>query len=261
MQERHINREIYFMEQSKLSSNYVIPFIEELIPVNEHLKVLEIGCGEAGNLKPFVDLGCNVTGYDILEQKIENGKKFYEKHPNKNKLNLQAKNIYSISVEDTGTFDLIIMRDTIEHIPEQEKLMAHIKQFLDDKGILFIGFPPWRMPFGGHQQMCKSKFLSKLPYFHTLPKFLYVFVLKLFGEKDQINGLVEIYDTRISLNRFKRIIKNTAYKVDKKQYYLVNPNYKIKFNLKPRKLPFILNIHWFRDFFITTCYYVLSKKE
>lgn len=39
--------------------------------------VAEIGCGEAGSLKPFLDMGCTCIGIDLEDVKIENGKKFF----------------------------------------------------------------------------------------------------------------------------------------------------------------------------------------
>ena len=133
---------------------------------------------------------------------------------------------------------------------------------LKAQGRIFFGFPPWRMPFGGHQQMCTSKFLSKLPFLHLLPRTLYRATLKVFGEKDgTINALLEIKDTGISINRFERIISSENYIFERKQLYFINPNYEVKFGLKPRKINRIISsIPHFRDFF-TTCCYCLVRKE
>lgn len=38
-------------------------------------------------------------------------------------------------------FDLIILKDVIEHIPNQEKFIPYIKQFLKPGGRIFFGFP------------------------------------------------------------------------------------------------------------------------
>ena len=64
MQKRHTDRESYFGEQSQTSKNYYIPYIKEVIG---HIpdKVLEVGCGEGGNLLPFAKAGCRVMGVDI----------------------------------------------------------------------------------------------------------------------------------------------------------------------------------------------------
>ncbi len=260
MHDRHTNRERYFNEQVFTTTNYVIPYLKGLMDITTETTVAEIGCGEGGNLLPFLDLGCKIIGIDLAVNKIENAKKFFDNHPNKDLATFIAEDIYKVNPADYPQFDLIIMRDAIEHIPNQEVFLENLKQFLSPKGIVFFAFPPWRMPFGGHQQICRNRYLSKLPYFHLLPNFLYVGMLKIFGETQQtIDSLIEIKDTGISISRFERIVKNCNYKVDKKTYFMVNPNYEIKFKLKTRILPRIMNIPHFRDFFTTTMYCVISK--
>jgi cyclopropane fatty-acyl-phospholipid synthase-like methyltransferase len=83
MQERHRDRKIYFEEQGITTKKYVIPYIEEILPITKDIRILEIGCGEGGNLIPFIEKGCEVAGVDISKSQIENAKKFInEKFPN-----------------------------------------------------------------------------------------------------------------------------------------------------------------------------------
>jgi hypothetical protein len=90
---------------------------------------------------------------------------------------------------------------------------------------------------------------------------MYVSILKLFGEsKATIETLMEVRDTRISIQRFKKIVRSNNLKFDREDFYLINPNYEIKFKLKQRKLPFFLNIPYLRDFFSTTFYSIVSQK-
>ena len=110
--------------------------------------------------------------------------------------------------------------------------------------------------------MCENRFLSKLPYFHLLPNFLYAGILKLSGEKKgKIIGLLEIKETRISIMRFKKILAKRNFKIDSEIFYMINPNYEIKFKLKTRKLPKILNIPVIKDFFVTTYYCLISLEK
>ena len=152
------------------------------------------------------------------------------------------------------------MRDVIEHIHFQEKFMSYVKKFLNPNGKFFLAFPPWYNPFGGHQQICKSKILSALPYYHILSKRIYKGILNLFNEdKDRIQGLLEVKETGISIERFQKILSDNNYKIEKKYFYFINPNYEIKFGLKPRKqLSFISSIPLLRNFVTTSCYYVVS---
>lgn len=261
MQERHSNRSKYFEEQIKTTSKYVIPYIDKHLSLNSETRILEIGCGEGGNLKPFLDINCKVVGVDLSKNKIALGKEQYSSDPKHENINLISEDIYSLSVSDIGTFDVIFMRDVIEHIHNQEKFMAYVKPFLKDTGVFFLGFPPWQNPFGGHQQITKNSLGSKLPYYHLLPKSLYKSVLKLFKEKETtIEALLEIKETSISIERFEKIIHTENYKIVDKTHFLINPNYEIKFGLKPKKqFRLISSIPWFRNFFTTAVYYLIRK--
>ncbi|HNS17818.1 MAG TPA: methyltransferase domain-containing protein [Bacteroidales bacterium] len=262
MQERHKNKEQYFQEQSYTTRKYVIPFIQECCPLNERTRVLEIGCGEGGNLKPFLDMGCQVTGIELSESKIQLARSFLDHPDYKNRLRLIAENIYKVH-DPTVKADLIILRDVIEHLPGQEQFMMHVKLFLYPGGRIFFAFPPWYNPYGGHQQVCRSRILSRLPYFHLLPSFLYRFILKVFGESEgTIQGLMEIKETGLSIERFERILKKKHYSIEKRQHYLINPNYEIKFKLKPRKQNrFIAALPFVRDFLTTSGYYLVSADK
>ncbi|HYW97319.1 MAG TPA: class I SAM-dependent methyltransferase [Bacteroidales bacterium] len=260
MQERHFHRDKYFEEQAYTSKHYVIPFIEEVMKLDPGMEVLEIGCGEGGNLRPFLEIGLKATGVDLLESKIENAKKIYRNYSHKNNLTLVCEDIYDVGDRFDHRFDVIIMRDVLEHIHNHEKFLHYVKRFLKPRGKFFLGFPPWQNPFGGHQQMCQSRLLSKTPFLHLLPGKLYPATMKLFGEAPgNIINLLEIRDTRITIEKFRKLIRLENYQVKKEVFWFINPNYEIKFRLKPRKQSrLISSLPFFRNFMITTCYYVLE---
>jgi len=256
----HGNAEMQFEQQYLNAKNYIIPFIEPYKPITENVKVMDIGCGEGGVLKAFIEKGCNCLGVDLSPERIQNAMRIQSEAVIQGKLECIAKNIYDFSPDEFHQWDLIIFKDSIEHIPEQSKIIEHCKKFLKKDGMIFFGFPAWRMPFGGHQQILPSKFWSKLPYYHLLPTPLYAACLKM-ATKDQsyINELLEIKQLGISTHRFERIIKKTGYTIVKKQFWLINPIYAYKFGLKPRVLPSFMNpLVGIRDFFITTAFYLIQ---
>ncbi len=119
------------------------------------------------------------------------------------------------------------------------------------------------MPFGGHQQLARNKFLKSLPWIHLFPKGIYRGMLALFGEKAEVmDELLEIKDTGISIERFERIVKNSNTQIDKREFHLINPIYKYKFNLNKRiQFGIISRIPWLRNFFTTGVYYLVSPKK
>lgn len=261
MAQRHHNRKQYFDEQGITTEKYVIPFISEVKPVDSSQRILEIGCGEGGNMKPFLKMGSEVVGVDINSAQLERAREYYDAMDEIASPRLIDEDIYKVDLEDLGRFDIIMLRDVIEHIPNQEKFMHFVRSLLKDDGVIFFGFPPWYMPFGGHQQMCKTK-LGKLPWMHVLPKSLYSRYLKLVGENEfTIYSRMEIVDTQISIERFNRIVKSAGFEFKKKQLYFFNPNYEVKFGLSPKRViwPFT-QLFGIRNFY-STCYYsVIGKK-
>jgi SAM-dependent methyltransferase len=264
MQKRHQDREQYFNEQSESTRKYVLPYIMQGFKgadfkEERKIRALEIGCGEGGNLLPFLEIGCECYGVELNSHSYNNAIKFYETNPLKLNLHLLNKNIYDTTVEELGgAFDIIFLRDVIEHIPEQEKFMKHLKNFMLPNGVVFFAFPPWRMPFGGHQQISRKKWISSMPYIHIFPKSVYRFILKLLGSSEnEIKGLLNLADTGISIHRFKKIIRCENYVVIKKTHWLFNPNYQIKFGLKPRKVFGIFQTPWVQDYYTTAVYYLL----
>lgn len=105
MHERYYNREQYFNEQAYTTEKYVIPYIQQSITIHPDMIVAEKGCGEAGNLKPFLDMGCTCIGIDLEDAKIENGKKIFENYPYKDKLTLIAEDIYKVNTDTLPKFD------------------------------------------------------------------------------------------------------------------------------------------------------------
>lgn len=262
MQERHRNKDRYFWEQAETTRRYVIPFIEQVMEIGEETRILEIGCGEGGNLVPFVERGCKrITGIDILEGKIANARTYFKEVDGGDRIDFLVSDIYDVDLETLGQFDLILTRDVLEHIHGQKAFMEFVQKLLKPSGRFFLGFPPWYSPFGGHQQMCESRLLSKLPWYHVLPKVLYRAMLRMGGESDaKIEGLMEIKQTGINIGRFERILRRTGYRSELRTFYLINPNYEIKFGLKPRVAVWPISaIPFIRNFMITTNYYLVSK--
>ncbi len=258
MQERHTNRERYFDETIHTSTKYYIPYIEKFISLNKATSVLEVGCGDGGNLLPFARKGCEVVGIDLSNTLIEGGKEFYKDRDIDG--TLMAANIFDIEPEKQ--YDLIIIHDVIEHITEKKAFLSHVKRFLKPQGIIFIAFPAWQMPFGGHQQLTHSKVLSHLPFFHLLPASLYKFILNTAGEpKDTVDELLDIKKCRTTIEMFHRLTKETGLEIADENLYFINPHYEIKFKLKPRRLPALIKgIPYIRNFFTTSCFYIVRHR-
>lgn len=260
MFEFHKDRKEYFNIQVQNAAQYVIPFISQYLPVKEGMRVLEIGCGEAGVLKAFVDKGCFGMGVEFDQPRIDNAISFMPEEYASGRIQFVSKDIYQTDPvqELGGLYDIIILKDVIEHIHDQPRLIGWMKNFLKPGGVIFFGFPPWYMPYGGHQQMCHS-WMRKMPWIHLLPRRIYGWLLR--RNKEDAAGLLEIEETGISIERFEKICRQKDYEIVHKTHYLINPIYQWKFGWKPRKQSgFIKAIPFVRNFFTTCVYYLIKAK-
>lgn len=140
MQERHVDGERYFKELAYSTEKYLLPFMEGVRKVVPGMKVLEIGCGVGGNLLPFVERGCRVTGVDLGKERIAQAARLLDpvRYPG---VELIAADIFTVA-HLKGSFDLILVHDVIEHIPDKVRFFELIKEFLRPGGIIFWVFLP-----------------------------------------------------------------------------------------------------------------------
>ncbi len=258
----HKDKDRYFNMQYETSKQYILPFVAQHMDLSQPLKILELGCAEAGVLKAFTDQGHQCTGIELSKGRIELAKQYLAKELQKGLIRFSSSNLYDLTPgKDEHLYDLIILKDVIEHIPNQEAFIPYLSSFLKAEGKIFFGFPPWLMPFGGHQQLCRNKWLRKSVWMHLLPKSLYRVILRR-GESEQavIDELLEIHDTGITIERFNRICKKNNLLMLSNKHWLFNPIYRWKFGLSPKTViaPFS-HIPYFKNFY-TTAYYALVEK-
>lgn len=257
MQKRHQNRGAYFNELSITSKNYFIPYINRFKTIEAGMNVLEIGCGEGGNLLPLSQMGCHVTGVDMAASRIEEAIQFFA--DNQAKGDFIASDIFLLKHLE-ASFDVIICHDVYEHLDHKAIFLSNLQKYLKPDGFVFISFPAWQMPFGGHQQICRNKLLSHFPFIHLLPRVAYKRLLQLGGESsDCIEELLHIKETRASIEPFEALLRDHHVQIIDRTLYFINPHYEIKFGLKPRLLsPFFAAIPYLRNFLTTSCFYIIK---
>jgi SAM-dependent methyltransferase len=260
--EFHHDTDLYFDQQMENARNSILPFVAPHARVAAGLRVLEIGCGAGGVLAAFAERGARVTGVDLKAESVEYARRRFEAEPYGAGACFETADINDVDPADLdGPFDLVLLKDTIEHIHDQRRFFARLGAFLAPTGSAFLAFPPWQMPFGGHQQICDHRALMRLPYFHLLPRRAYAAVLKRLGERpDTVDVLLEIKQTGISIERFERIVADTGYVVARRTLYLVNPMYQYRYGLAPREQArLVARVPGVRDFLTTSAYYLLAR--
>ena len=60
-----------FYEQKNHTTSYLIPFFKRYLPDFENLKILEVGCAEAGFLDSLYDLGMDAIGLELEDSRVK----------------------------------------------------------------------------------------------------------------------------------------------------------------------------------------------
>lgn len=255
MEQRHLDRTQYFHELAHTSGKYFVPYIGQYHPIDRGTAVLEIGCGEGGNLLPFALCGCEVVGIDISVNRIREARELFAREGARGEF--ICSDIFDVTSCDSR-FDIIICHDVVEHIGPKTALLARALRLLRHGGVMFVAFPAWHMPFGGHQQICRNRVVSRLPFIHLLPWRLFRLVLEWGGESEEmVRELLSIRRTRTTVEAFEKCLKTAGWEIADRRLYLVNPHYEVKYGLAPRVLPGIMGgVPYVRNLFSTSCFYV-----
>lgn len=84
------------------AEKYVLPFIEEKFAIKAGMRVLEIGCGEGGVLKGFVNKGCIGVGVEMEESRLVNARLWLADDLAINKRTFFSKDIYDTTMSEIG---------------------------------------------------------------------------------------------------------------------------------------------------------------
>ena len=246
--------EKHFYEQQRFTNSYLLPYLKENIPDFEDKKILEIGCGEAGFLDVVTGMGLQAVGLELEASRVEIAR---QKNPQLQILVGDISSEQDVS-RFSQSFDLIIMRDVIEHVPKRDAAFANINRLLNDGGYLYITFPPRFSGFAGHQQNGKSA-LKYIPYLQLLPEFALKFLQKVFKEKPElIRAVLNNYDIGLTIRAFKKHYRKQNFKPVKQELFLFRPIYKIRFGVPTIKFP---PVPLLQEFLAFGCEYLLMKKE
>jgi 2-polyprenyl-3-methyl-5-hydroxy-6-metoxy-1,4-benzoquinol methylase len=123
-----------WFEKQVSSGNKILNQLKDLGVISHDLsgkRVLEVGCGSGGILIPFTEIGAEVVGIDFDDTYMEAGRK--------RGLNLIDQSIYEF--ETDKKFDLIILKDVLEHLPDLNLVLHKLKGLLIETGSIYIQVP------------------------------------------------------------------------------------------------------------------------
>ncbi|MFW9973194.1 MAG: class I SAM-dependent methyltransferase [Candidatus Odinarchaeota archaeon] len=231
-------------------------------------EVLDLGCGHGALTIDIAERGAkNVVGIDLNKTLIEFANKnlitnYFPLRENVKFVKANLRDLYEYK------FDIIISKNTFEHIVNLDKLLLEIKERLKISGRLLAGFGPlYHSPWGDHNIL-----RHKLPWVH-------IFLIKKYLRKKNLFSIKDLDLNGLSINDYERIFNNiNGLKIINFETNIVNisQNYCLKSTFYP---PFIFykskiflkiinkifkafsTIHWLKKFFIFNVFLIMQRVE
>ena len=251
----------YFGYQNGLGSEYIVPYLKAKGVQISSARICEIGCGESGVLAALADEGAaEVVGIDIRDVAIESSEKIFSA------LGIKAEfAIHNITEQATpekwqGHFDIVLLRDVIEHLDETELSLRHVMDFMKPGGWLYVVFPPYYSPFGAHQHFLRNR-VSKLPYIQLLPNAMFTKAYKNARWQRDVEEVTRLRKIRLTIGKMRRAIKNALFELVDEQLYFLRPVFKLKFGLPPVKANLLKHIPGLRELAALEASYLLRKRQ
>ena len=173
-----------------------IKILKRLLNKNDKLKILDFGCGVGTISLYLANLGHEVTSIDISNKAIDQAKKSAEFLGLSNKINfLTLKD--SIPFLNGKIFDLILLIEVIEHLPNDKETLKSLTLHLKKGGYMVISTPSVNAP------------LFKLGLLNSFDKS--VGHLRRYDETQLISLMAELNLKILTLEKKESILRNSLF--------------------------------------------------
>ncbi|HPI19924.1 MAG TPA: class I SAM-dependent methyltransferase [Candidatus Kapabacteria bacterium] len=248
----------YWGYQYRLGKEYIVPYLTRLGVFKKGDSIAEIGSAEGGVLMAFAQQGTNrLLATDIVPYRLHDGEQIAK--ASNLEIDFVKNDIINepVPTEWKEKFDLVILRDVIEHIDDTKKCLKNISKLLKKGGSLYVTFPPYTSPFGGHQHTLQNIW-GKIPYIHLLPTFIFRKLISS-GRAPDINEVMRLRDIRLNHCKLTKAANECNFEVFHKDFFFLRPVYKMKFGLPALRLNAISFLPCVKNFFALEASYILKK--
>lgn len=246
---------LYWKYEYDTTARHVIPLMRRWGIVPDGKMLLDVGCGDGGNICALADAGFRCKGFDLDQRRIELAGMMKENRP----CEFFTGDLGSDPPPLRGeTFDLVFLHDVFEHLERKQEMLLRLGEYLAPEGRLIITFPPYYSAFGAHQQLLNS-IAGRIPFIHLVPGFSETMLPRLVGEPkvfvDEIRKLARL---RMGIGAFEAVVHDAGFRIRASKGYFISPNH-IRFGLRPVGGGMLGKIPGVREIIISGVIYLLSK--
>jgi len=196
----------------------------------EQAAVCEIGCGEGGVLLAFVERGTSYAlGTDIVAALLDQISRPIAEKLDVN-VEYEGHDVINDAIPDKWVerFDVVVMRDVIEHLDDPGIALKNIARIMKPGGVILITFPPYTSPFGGHQQLLGTR-AGAVPFVHMLPDGLFERIVKA-GDATNAEEVRRLHRIRCSARGVQQAARSAGMEAVDERYFGLRPVFRWKYN-------------------------------
>jgi SAM-dependent methyltransferase len=245
----------YFEYQRLVCSEVVLPWLAARLDLSG-LDVGDFGAHEGGMLDALRESGlvASATGIELSADIVE-GSPFVADE----RFRLEVGDVMRRDAA-TPSFDLILLHDVLEHIPERDAALGSIADSLTPGGHLFLTFPPYYSAFGGHQQLAAGRVRS-LPFLHLLPRRAFFRVARpsaneYMSAENALVDMLSVRRTRLTLGKAERSLAKAGFDVVARELFVVRPEYTVRYGMKQRGAGVLGRIPLVRELVVNGAFYL-----
>jgi SAM-dependent methyltransferase len=249
----------YFEYQRLLGREVVIPWLAKRLEL-KGMHVGDFGAHHGGMLDAFRESGLvdGAIGLELSEDVVASSPFVPD-----DRFRLEVADVMTVDTE-THEFDLVLLHDVLEHIPDYDRALDAVGRSLRRSGHVFVSFPPYYSPFGGHQQLARGR-ARIVPFAHLLPARLFFRFAKP-GEQEYMTAegayqdMVSIRRTRLTLANAERAFARAGFCVVERELFLVRPEYTVRYGLTPRTAGLLGRLPALREIAVSGAFYLLRAE-
>jgi 2-polyprenyl-3-methyl-5-hydroxy-6-metoxy-1,4-benzoquinol methylase len=221
--------------------------------------ILDLGCGSGGLAVALAEVGAECLGIDLNRVHIQHASRLASEHLVK--AEFVAADVLKPNELDRilrgRSFQLVVLAEFVEHLVNLQNVtyvLSQVKEYLAPGGCVYVSFPPWFNPYGGHQAGWPT--IRCVPWYHIIPN-----RLKRFLAPKQASKYLEFFQelNHLTINAFETILEDTHLKIVKRELFHFRPEYYWRYRVPTLRASFLAKVPIVRELTVTGAFYLLTK--
>ena len=249
----------YFEYQQLLGRDVVIPWLETRLDL-AGLRVGDFGAHHGGVVDALRASGKvrEAVGLELSEELVASSPFVGDE-----RFRLETADVSALS-PGAHEFDLILLHDVLEHVPDYRRALETVVNSLDRNGHVFISFPPYYAAFGGHQQLAHGP-ARLVPFLHYLPSKLFFGLTRTaateyMSAEQALDDMASVRRTKLTLRRAERAFSEASLEVVDHECFVVRPEYTVRYGWQTRAAGLAGRMAGLREAVVNGAFYLLRRQ-